>query len=110
MRNMISKILKKEYDTFPINTKKGTAKSPYVVIKFSEESLSNENSLCSFIYFEVLAYVPNNSIAPMDDVVNNVKNALKDVAEFTGRITEDYFDDNVQAYMRAIEFKISIAN
>lgn len=110
MRKTISEILKKEYPIAPINTKKGPAKNPYLVIKFSEESQSTQNSLGSFVYFEVLAYVPSNSISPMDSVITKVKSALNDVAEFTGRITEDYFDDNVQAYMRAIEFKISIAN
>lgn len=110
MRKMISDILKKKYPIFPINTKKNSAKETYLVIKFSEEGLSSENSLGSFMYFEILVYVPSNSILPIDSAVNDVKNILSNVAEFTGRVTEDYFDDNVQAYMRAIQFKISVAN
>lgn len=110
IRKDINDVLKKQYPIYPINTQKGEAKKTYLVLKFSEESKSNQNSFGSFIYFEVLVYVPSNSIAPMEDEVNKVKLLLSDVAEFTGRVTEDYFDDNVKAYMRSIEFKISIAN
>lgn len=110
IRKDICSILKNQYPVFTIDRKKGIAHNPYFVVKFSEESKSLENSLGSFVNFEVLVYVPSNSISPMNEIISQVKLALVDVAEFTGRVTEDYFDDNVNAYMRSIEFRVSIAN
>ena len=110
MRKLICDILRKKYPISAISIKSDKVIRPYLVVKIAESRRSTTNSLCAFFYFEVLVYVPNNSISPIDNVVKDVIDMLKDTAEFTGRVTYDFYDDVVGAYMRTIEFRIPVAN
>lgn len=106
MRKKIFDILNVVYSTYAIGQHQGQCTNPYLVLKFSEQLTSVNNNSCGWQSFKVLCYCPKNSIAPLDTMINKVKEALEIDFEFTGNITPDFLDDTVQAYIRSIEFRI----
>lgn len=108
MRKHIFNILQQKYKVSSISMQSGLTVKPYLVLKMAESKNSSNNSLGRFIYFEVLVYIPNCSITPMEKIVQDVIDMLEDTAEFTGRITQDYYDETVHAYTRTVEFRIPI--
>ena len=109
MRKYITSLLYPYFPVYPVSLKRGHCSRPYVVLKFTDSDRSQVNLLCYFVYFEVYIYVPDNSICPMKEAISKVKKALKDKAEFTGKITSDYYDENAKAYMRSMQFKLAMA-
>lgn len=107
MRKKIFNILSKLYPTYAIGQHEGLCTSPYLVLKFNEHMTSMNNSSCGWQLFKVLCYCPKSSIAPLDEMIDKVKQALTSNGfENTGNITPDFLDDTKQAFMRSIEFRI----
>lgn len=110
MRKIINDTLKRIYPVYPISKYEGMGESSYLVLKMAEQSNSINNSFGIFAYFEVLVYVSGNSVAQIDSIIEKVVECLKDIAECTGRVTPDYYDDKIYSYMRSVEFRISKSN
>lgn len=105
-RTQLYNLLKTIYPTHWIGQKQGKCKSPYLVIRFKNQSKSLNNGIAGWQYFEVMVYVPNTSTLALDTGLAKVKEVLQGVAEPTGNITPDYLDEEVSAYMRSIEYRI----
>lgn len=103
MRKTIMSILKELYPTYPVNTHKGKCKKPYYVVKFNESNTTN-NSLGVLQGFEVMAYVPDSSILPLDDMLEQTIKPLSEIAEYTGFCTGDFHDEDKEAYMKSYKF------
>lgn len=106
LRNEVFDKLNSLYSTYAIGQKKDLCTSPYFVIKFDNQSVSTESKKGAIQNFEVLVYVPDTGIAPLDGIVKEVIDLFKDdkSIEFTGNITPDYHDEEKDAYMRSIQF------
>lgn len=107
MRKKIFDILKTLYPTYAVGQHEGLCTSLYLVLKFNEQMKSMSNTQYGWQFFKVMCYCPKSSIAPLDTMIEKVKQALiANGFEFTGNITPDFLDETVQGYMRAIEFRI----
>lgn len=106
MRKKIFYILKGLYPVYFIGQHTGQCTSPYLVLKFGNQSTSINNNIAGWQVFEAMCYCPKSSIVPLDDMIEKVKNALKNDFEYTGNITPDYLDEDKLAFMRSIQFRI----
>jgi hypothetical protein len=106
MREKLFNTLKSLYPTYWVGQYNGKAKEPYVVIKFNNQSTSNATTAAGWQMFEVMVYVPIQSILPMEKMIDTIINALINDYEFTGNITPDFVDTDKEAWMRSIQFRI----
>jgi hypothetical protein len=106
MRKKIYDLLNALYPSYFLGQKDGMCEDTYLVIKFNEQQQSLVNTKGAFQYLEVMVYVSQNSIAPIDGAIKGVIEAIREVAEPTGYITPDFLDTDVQAYTKSIQFKM----
>ncbi len=107
MRKQLIDILKEVGEVRVLSNRKGTIKKPTIILqrKLSMSSITNSRSL--FVYWDVLCYVPQGSMIALDEFVDKVTNQLlKNKIELSNSFSGDYFDDELQAYMRFIEIRI----
>jgi hypothetical protein len=55
-----------------------------------------------------MIYVPTSSTAPLETFQKKILDAMGvfENVEFTGRITPDFLDTEVKAFMRSVQFRI----
>lgn len=94
------------YPAHWISQPEGECVSPYVVIKYKNQSLSLGNSKAGWQYVDIMMYIPMASIVPLDTMALNVVDRVRSMMEYTGNITPDFVDADVKAIMRSIEFRI----
>ena len=103
-------VLNSKYPTFGVGQNTDNFVSPYLVVKYNNQSRSINNKEAGWQVFEVMCYVPyndeNNSILPIDTMLEVVREALQDNYEPTGNVTPDYIDTDKKCAMRSIEFRI----
>jgi len=109
-RTSLYQILNALYPTYFIGQNTDNFESPYLVIKYNNQSKSVNNQAAGWQLFEIMCYVPyndeNNSILPIDVMIEVVRKALLNDYEHTGNITPDYIDVDKKCAMRSIEFRI----
>lgn len=105
MRKEINDLLETKYPTYAIGQHKGECNSAYLVLKFNDQSGSSISRKGAFQLFEVLAYTPEASIASLEDMTDDILEVLEGKYEFSGKITQDYHDTEVKAYMRSVQFR-----
>ena len=89
-----------------LSNSEGKIKKPTLVLRKMPSMASASNSLGVYIYWQVMCYVPKHSILALDNLVEQVTNALKaNKIELTNRFGEDFYDDEVDAYMTFVEFR-----
>ena len=93
--------------TFPPATKSGRLKEWIVVMKKNQQT-SLSNSKGGWLYFDIMCYVDKGSIIPLDGLMERAKSALKKKKgiEFTGIETQDFFDNELEAFMNSFEIRI----
>lgn len=84
----------------------GICKKPYIVAKYKSQTKSVSNDRAGWQYLDIMVYVPKTSVLALDGYIAQVQTALKDITEPTGNITPDYLDQQVEAIMRSIEFRM----
>ena len=105
MRKKIFDILNLLYPTYAIGQHENDCVSPYLVLKFNTQDKSLGSELGGWQTLEVMVYIPDSSISPMEDILGQVKEALKSILEVTSNVTPDFKDTTVHAYMRSIQFR-----
>lgn len=94
------------YPTYWPGQKEGRCESPYIVLKYKDQKASNLNSKAGWQYVDCMVYVPKASIDPLDTMIDLIIESIKNTLEFTGHITPDYIDVDVEGIMRSIEFRM----
>lgn len=105
-RLQLTNILEGLLPTYSVGQKTGLCTEPYLVVKYKPQIPSVSNSHGGWQYLEIMVYVPDTSIIALDGILTQVKTTLRGLVEITGNMTPDYHDQEVKAYMRAIEFRI----
>lgn len=93
---------------YPISAKRGQDIKDWIVIKAGLELRGGASDRGGWQYYEALCYTNQTSIAPVDSMIDRVKEWLKDrdEIELSGTITPDFYDDQLGAYMRSIGFRL----
>lgn len=106
MRKIIYDLLSLLYPTYSVGQHDGVCLNPYLVVKFNGQDTSRYSDLGGWQVLEVMVYTPDTSISRIDEILEQVKLALvSDRIECTNRITPDFHDTTVKAYMRSIQFR-----
>lgn len=92
--------------TYPPSTKSGYLDKWIVVLrKHQQPSLSSKKG--GWLYFDIMCYVDKGSIMPLDGLMNEAKQALKKAGvEITGVETQDFYDNELEAFMNSFEIRI----
>lgn len=89
-----------------ISNRAGTIKKDTLILRKKESMASTTNGIGVYMYWEVLCYVPSNSLVQLDNLVERVTKCLKDTgAEITNVFGEDYYDEELKAFMSYVEFR-----
>lgn len=94
------------YKCYAIGSHKGECISPYIVLKYDNQLTSVNNSQCGWQVVHIFCYVPKTNILKLDDMIENVKQILKNILEFTGDITPEQIDEEKNAYFRRMKYRI----
>lgn len=79
----------------------------YIVLAYSHRLPSQTNSLGSFSYWKVQIYVHSDSIIPIDEYAQKVRELIKESGyEVTYSETGDYYDVQLSRYRLEIEYRI----
>lgn len=100
----------KGIDVFPPAVHKGECKKPYVVLK--QDGIGQVLDYSSErVYFRFEVFVPSQDYLLLDKVTNEVKSVLdNELYPFllnSGSQEPDWFDDNINAHMRAFLYHIT---
>lgn len=89
-----------------LSNRAGVITKETLILRKKQSMASTSNGIGVHIYWEVICYVPSNSIVKLDALVNKVISCLKQTgAEITNVFGEDYYDDELKAYMSYVEFR-----
>ena len=91
--------------TFPPSTKSGKLNKWIVVMKKNQQpSLSSSKG--GWLYYDIMCYVDNNSILPIDNLMEQAKKAVRSIGvELTGVETQDFYDTELEAFMTSFEVR-----
>lgn len=106
MRKRLFDILDKIYPCYAIGEHKGKCDSPYIVMKFDSQLVSISNSGCGWQMLTIFLYAPLGDITVLDDMTIPIKNALKNIVEFTGEISPEEIEEEKEAYFKILKFRI----
>lgn len=105
-RNSIMEILDSCAKVFPPSTKKEQLRE-WIVVKFQNQQPSISSTKGGWQYVDIMCYVDKNSILPLDRLMQKSKLALKSAgAELTGVETPDFYDSELEAFMRSFQIRI----
>lgn len=106
-RISLIKELKKIAPVFPIGKTLNEVTEPRIVLTKGIQFASLNSELGGWQNWEVYIYVPSNSIVVLDNLVDKVQRALRRIndIEMTGSINQEFYDDQLNAYMRMIQFR-----
>lgn len=107
-RNDIMKCLDSVAKTFPPATKSDKL-DEWVVVKKKNQQPSLSSSKGGWLYFDIMCYVNDSSIIPLDGLVERAKNTLRQNGkglELTGIETPDFHDTELEAFMISFEIRI----
>lgn len=86
---------------------KETRPDDYIILAYSHRMPSATNRLGSFAYWSVSIYVKADSIIPIDEYGNKVRQLINRVGyEVTSAETGDYFDTTLDRFRLQIEYRI----
>ncbi|MCY6372464.1 hypothetical protein [Clostridium ganghwense] len=105
-RQELFNLLDPVYPTYAIGEHKGECIESYIVLKFDGQLTSMNNSQCGWQFVHIFLYAPLGDITILDDMILEVKQALKNKLEDTGEITPEIIDSDKKAYMRRIKYRI----
>lgn len=112
-RSELTNLLKQvNENVHPVQALIGKVKTPRIILKRISPVKSRSNSLAGWSYWSVMCYAPGNSMLIVDDMFYRVKDLFKNhpVIEITGDETPDYYDDELEAYMRSLDIRIPYTN
>lgn len=100
-------------EAYPPAIHRGECKSLYVVVKengsYQIGNFSSEQHL-----YDILCYVPYNKYTQLSKFKSQVKKIVDD--NFyprlmpTGLETDDFYDENIKAYMTSVEYRNNVRN
>lgn len=84
--------------------------NPYIVLRAMSQTQSTLNRKGIYEQFEVQCYVPDTSTLLLDNMIYVIEELLfsgkvKRI-RYLGIVTEDYHDEDIKMYMRAIQVEI----
>lgn len=89
-----------------LTNRTGVIKKDTLILRKKQSMASTTNGIGVYMYWEVLCYVPANSMVQLDTLVEKVTSCLKQVgAEITNVFGEDYYDEELKAFMSYVEFR-----
>lgn len=105
-RRELMDILGKVAKTFPPATKTGKLNKWIVLMRKNQQpSLSSKKG--GWLYFDIMCYVDKNSILPIDDLMDEAKQVIRNSGvELTGVETQDFYDTELEAFMNSFEIRI----
>ncbi len=94
------------FDVYSIGQHKGLCQSPYVVIK--ENSTSPTATSLAYSLVDILIYCPIGKYSAVSDFIKDVKTSIKSLTwlKFTNNVSPVVIDENVNAYMCSLQYKI----
>lgn len=100
----LTETLNSLYPTYQIGMNPNGRRDYLVLAR--KPQMGSTNPYGCWEYWEVMCYCPKTLLL-LDTVVDNVLGVLRTLdIELTGNITPDFYDEDVKAYMRSIEFRI----
>lgn len=104
-RKFIMQKLNEVAPTYAIGQAK-THDSTYIVLRAASTS-TNGSSVAYIQPYEILCYVPSDSILYLDSLVEEVKAKMKECSiEISGELGVDYYDADIKMYMRYVTINI----
>lgn len=102
-----------EYKTYNVGQNYVRADIPYFVVRAGTQLRELSGSrLGAYQIIDIMIYVPNTSIVMLDNLVEEVYNRIKNhesyckYIEFTGTVSQDYHDYDIEMYTRYITIQI----
>lgn len=108
-RKAIFDLINKVYPTYSVGQHYKHDERPYVVLKAMTQTIDLYGSqLGSYQQYNILCYVPDNSIECLDVMVKRISDMIKpiDGLEITGTLGEDYHETEIGMYMRYLEIRV----
>lgn len=105
----IFQMINKVYPTYSVGQHYVHDEKPYVVLKSIQQQVDPGGSqLGGFQYYNILCYVPDNSILQLDEMLKRIKDIFKPIkeVEFTGVMNEDFHETEIRMYMRYLEIRV----
>lgn len=104
-RVKLMNILNSVAKTFPPATKSGKLNKWIVVMKKNQQASLNSTK-GGWLYYDILCYVDKSSILPLDNLLENAKQAVRaNDIELTGVETQDFYDTELEAFMNSFEIR-----
>lgn len=97
--------LSKVAEVSQLSNRKGVIKKNTLILRKKPSMPSVNSAFGARLYWEVMCYVPETSILPLDKLVDDVIAVLKELGvDITNSFGEDYHDEEFKAYMSSVEF------
>lgn len=100
LHNILSEVAK----VSQLSNRLGSIKTRTIILKQKTSVPSMSSSVGTNLYWDIMCYVPGTSIVALDNLVEQVTTKLKEHdIQITNVFGEDYYDEDLGAYMSSIE-------
>ena len=97
----------KGFDVYSPGQKQNECKAPYTVVKM-EGSSKHSSFSTNVAYYSILIYVPRDKYSILDETVQSVKNAMKELKPMIDQYGQEQpssYDDSVKAHMVSVMYR-----
>lgn len=105
-RQRLHDILSQVASVHQLSNRSGVIKKETIILRKKPSIPSLNSAVGTNIYWEVMCYVPENSVVALDNLVDKVIKVLKlNGVDVTNSFGEDYHDEELKAYMSTVEIR-----